>query len=85
MSRHDRLPPGVRPRGLTRSEAAAFAGLSPATFDKARAQGKYPKATLPGGRYDLLKLELSMNYLSNITEGDAIVKPLDAWRAKRAR
>jgi hypothetical protein len=85
MSRYDRLPPGMRPRGLTRGAAAAFAGLSPGAFDKARADGKYPKATLPGGRYDLLKLELSMNYLSNIADENALLNPLDTWRSKRAR
>ena len=85
MSRYDSLPPGMNPRGLTRAAAAAFVGLSPNAFDKARADGKYPKATLPGGRYDLLKLELSMNYLSGINDEHPIIKPLDAWRRKRAR
>jgi hypothetical protein len=39
-------------RGLDRREAAAFVGLSPTAFDKARRENRYPPPTLPGGRYD---------------------------------
>lgn len=76
------LPPGLRPRGLTRDAAAAFAGLSPARFDKARAEGKYPQPTLPGGRYDLLMLEQAMNRLSGLDDERAVSNPLDVWRAR---
>jgi hypothetical protein len=86
MAPEDVLPPGLVPRGLTRERAAAFVGLSPAAFDKARSEGKYPGPTLPGGRYDLVLLQASMDRLSGlITEGEAR-NPLDAWRdTRRAR
>jgi hypothetical protein len=61
MGRYVALPPGLAPRGLTRDAAAAYAGLSPAAFDKARLEQKYPGPTLPGGRYDLVLLQLAMN------------------------
>jgi len=83
MARYDALPPGLAPRGLTRKAAAAFAGLSPTAFDKARLEQKYPGPTLPGGRYDLMLLQVAMNRLSGIlTDGEA-ASPLDAWRMSR--
>jgi len=84
MSRYDRLPPGMQPRGLTREAAAAFVGLAKTSFDAARARGEYPDPTLPGGRYDRVVLEAAMNRLSGLVDEDDITKPLDAWRAKRA-
>jgi hypothetical protein len=83
MARYDALPPGLTPRGLTRQAAAAYVGLSPVAFDKARLERKYPGPTLPGGRYDLVLLQVAMNRLSGLlTEGDA-ANPLDAWRVSR--
>jgi hypothetical protein len=82
-SRYVALPPGLAPRGLTREGAAAFVGLSPTAFDKARHQRKYPEATLPGGRYDLVLLNLAMNRLSGIMAAADAESPLDAWRMSR--
>jgi hypothetical protein len=83
MGRYDALPPGLIPRGLTREAAAAYVGLSPAGFDKARLDQKYPGPTLPGGRYDLVLLQVAMNRLSGLlTEGEP-ANPLDAWRVSR--
>jgi hypothetical protein len=84
MGRYDALPLGLVPRGLTREAAAAFVGLSPSAFDKARMQGKYPAPTLPGNRYDRLLLEQAMNALSGITSECEAANPLDTWRATRA-
>ena len=68
-------------RGFDRREAAAFVGLSPQAFDKARRENKYPPPTLPGGRYDRRLLNSMMDRLSGIRdEPDA---PLDAWRKGR--
>lgn len=83
MARYDALPPGLLPRGLTREAAAAFVGLSPASFDGARAKGDYPGPTLPGGRYDRILLELAANKLSGILTESEARSPLDAWRAGR--
>jgi hypothetical protein len=83
MARYDALPPGLAPRGLTREAAAAYVGLSPGAFDKARLDQKYPGPTLPGRRYDLVLLQIAMNRLSGLlTEGET-ANPLDAWRISR--
>jgi hypothetical protein len=83
MGRYNALPPGLAPRGLTREAAAAYVGLSPAAFDKARLENKYPGPTLPGGRYDLVLLELAMDRLSGILTASEAASPLDAWRRSR--
>jgi hypothetical protein len=83
MARYDALPPGLVPRGLTREAAAAYAALSPAAFDKARLEQKYPDPTLPGGRYDLMLLQVAMNRLSGILTESEATSPLDAWRMSR--
>lgn len=83
MGRYDALPPRLIPRGLTREGAAAYVGLSAAAFDKARLEQKYPGPTLPGGRYDLMLLDLAMNRLSGILTESEAASPLDAWRTKR--
>ena len=83
MGRYDALPPGLTPRGLTREAAAAYVGLSPAAFDRARLEQKYPEPTLPGGRDDLALLQLSMNRLSGILTESEAADPLDAWRMSR--
>ncbi len=83
MARYDALPPGLSPRGLTREGAAAYVGLSPAAFDKARLDQKYPGPTLPGGRYDLVLLQVAMNRLSGILTESEVASPLDAWRMGR--
>ncbi len=74
MARYDALPPGLAPRGLTREGAAAYVGLSPGAFDKARLEQKYPGPTLPGGRFDLVLLQVAMNRLSGILSESEAVK-----------
>jgi hypothetical protein len=80
--RYDNLPPGMMPRGLTRNAAAAFVGLSPNGFAKARKDGMYPAPTLPGGRYDRVKLDEAMNLLSGLIDERTALKPLDSWRSR---
>jgi hypothetical protein len=77
MGRYDALPPGLAPRGLTREAAAAYVGLSPAAFDKARRENKYPGPTLPGGKYDLVLLQLAMDRLSGIVRASEAANPPD--------
>jgi len=83
MACYDALPPGLVTRGLTREGAAAYVGLSPPAFDKARLEQKYPGPTLPGGRYDLLLLRVAMNRLSGLLTETEAANPLDAWRMTR--
>jgi hypothetical protein len=82
-SRYAALPPGLAPRGLTRQGAAAYVGLSPTAFDKARLEQKYPASTLPGGRYDIVLLNLAMDRLSGVLTEREAASPLDAWRMTR--
>jgi hypothetical protein len=83
MARYDALPPGLAPRGLTRDAATAYVGLSPVAFDKARLGQKYPGPTLPGGRYDLVLLQVAMNRLSGILAQSDASSPLESWRMSR--
>jgi predicted site-specific integrase-resolvase len=72
-------PPGVR-RGMSGEEAANLYGLSRSAFQKARQEGRIPRPTLPGKRYDRILLEMEMNKLSGIVENES--KPLDEWRKR---
>jgi predicted site-specific integrase-resolvase len=79
------MRPALTSRGLTREQAAEFAGISPSTFDKYRREGKFPGPTLPGRRYDKRLMEAAMDRSSGIVaEGEAF-NALDSWRASRAR
>jgi hypothetical protein len=73
----------LEPRGLCRVEAAAYFGLSPSAFDKARREGKIPGPTLPGGRYDFLLLESHMNKLSRLEPDSSPSSPLQEWKKRR--
>ena len=69
-------------RGMTGKEAAQFYGLSLSAFYKARKEGKIPRPTLPGRRYDRVLLENEMNRLSGI-DSAVPANPLDEWRLRR--
>jgi hypothetical protein len=81
-SRFSGLPPGIDVRGLTLKQAATVAGLSVSSFKKAQREGKYPRPTLPGKRYDRCLLEVAMNRLSGIESAGGST-PLDKWREVR--
>jgi hypothetical protein len=46
---------------MSGKEAANFYGLSRSAFQKARQEGRIPRPTLPGKRYDRILLEMEMN------------------------
>ncbi len=74
----------VASRGLTRVEAAAYVGLSPSAFYAKQKEGLYPRASLPGGRYDRKLLDQAMDRLSGLDpKPDATVTALDQWRKSR--
>ena len=73
----------LEPRGLSRTEAAAYVGLSPSAFSAARRAGIYPNPTLPGGRYDRTLLDQAMDRLSGIVSQSDVMTPLDSWRGSR--
>lgn len=58
-SREIVLPPSLPPRGLRRTEAAAYIGVSVSMFDWMIAQGLMPKPKRVGGRviWDRLKVD----------------------------
>jgi hypothetical protein len=72
----------LEPRGLSREAAAAYVGLSLSSFDTARRAGDYPRATLPGNRFDRLLIDKAVDKLSGMKEHAP--DPLEEWRAKRA-
>jgi hypothetical protein len=63
---------------MSGKEAAYFYGLSRSAFQKARQEGRIPRPTLPGKRYDRVLLEQQMNKLSGLGENNST--PLDEWR-----
>ena len=76
----DRDHQRIEPRGLKREQAAAYTGVSVATFDSYRRRGLLPRPTLPGKRYDRVLLDRAMDKLSGI---GATVSSLDEWKSRR--
>lgn len=76
MPRRDLLPSTLAPRGLKREEAAAYIGVSPATFDLLVEMGQMPPAKQIRTRkvWDRLALDLAFSALPD--SGGA---PSDAW------
>ncbi len=79
----NKLPSQLAPRGLTITQAAAFAGLSTGAFNAARTNGVYPGPTLSGKRIDLKLLEQHMDRLSGLSHDHASPDPLAEWERKR--
>jgi hypothetical protein len=76
---------GIKSRGLSRIQVAVLTGLSPSGFDKARREGRYPRPTLPGGRYDRTLVEMAMDRLSEIDDKGLPTTALDKWRKRGSR
>lgn len=76
----------LRPRLLSRQQAAAYCCLSPSTFSNWVRLGKLPPP-LPGtARWDLKAIDAALDALSGLTENaEEPLSPLDEWRNKRAR
>ena len=65
MQRHPTLPPTLAPRGLNRSQAAAYIGVSPTKFDEMVKDGRMPKPKRVDARniWDRLKLDTAFDEL----------------------
>lgn len=50
VQRHYPLPPTLPPRGLRRTEAAAYIGVSPSLFDQMISDGRMPRPKRYRGR-----------------------------------
>jgi hypothetical protein len=72
----------LEPRGLSREAAAAYVGLSLSSFDTARRAGEFPRATMPGKRFDRLLIDKAVDKLSGMTEHTPSL--LAKWKAERA-
>jgi hypothetical protein len=78
---------GMEPRGISRAEAAAYCGVSPATFSRWIASGIMPGA-LPGTRvWDRIAVDHAFNKMSGFTVPVAANdNSVDAWfEANHAR
>ena len=63
----DVLPQSLAPRGLSRVQAAAYIGVSPALFDQLVQEGRMPKPTRINVRivWDRIKLDEAFAALSD--------------------
>lgn len=66
-----RLPPGLVPRFLSRDEAAAYLGVSRATFDHEVSQGQWPQPIRRGTKgwrvtWDRLALDAAADLQSGL-------------------
>jgi predicted DNA-binding transcriptional regulator AlpA len=63
--RKELLPANLPPRGLCRSEAAAYIGVSPTKFDEMVADGRMPKPKRIDGRvvWDRHQLDIAFGAL----------------------
>lgn len=77
---------GIRPRLLSRQQAADYCNLSPSSFSNWVRLGKLPHP-LPGTtRWDLKAIDVALDKLSGLrSETETSSSPLDEWREKRAR
>jgi predicted DNA-binding transcriptional regulator AlpA len=59
------LPPSLAPRGLSRTQAAAYVGLSSSKFDQMVAQSRMPKPKRVDGRviWDRIALDRAFDAL----------------------
>lgn len=75
----DALPPSLPPRGLRRTEAAAYIGVSPSTFDKMVVEGVMPKPKRFGDRviWDRHQIDEAFETLAG-GEDDAAPPPAPA-------
>jgi hypothetical protein len=77
--RQSALPPNLAPRLLCREAAAAYAGVSPTTFDAMVAEGSMPPAKRVRGRrlaWDVRSLDVAIDNLPDHAGGNA---PDSTW------
>jgi hypothetical protein len=74
----------LKPRGLTREDAAAYCGLTPEGFDDWVKRGVVPGPIAGTQRWDRKAIDLALDRASGIqsASGDA-VSPYEEWRRRR--
>ena len=72
LKRKDILPASLAPRGLSRSEAAAYIGISPTKFDEMVLDGRMPSAKRVDARrvWDRRALDAAFDALPNGEESN---------------
>lgn len=82
----DRAGERVRPRLVSRQQAADYCNLSPSSFSNWVRSGKLPHPLHGTTRWDLKAIDVALDKLSGLhTEAETSSSPLDEWREKRAR
>ena len=78
--RHSALPLNLPPAALSRTEAAAFCGVSPSLFDEMVADGRMPQPKVANARRLWLKarLDSALAALPDADEDRAEANPWDA-------
>ncbi len=73
MRRSEALPPTLAPRGLSRTEAAAYIGIGATKFDELVNDGRMPKAKRIDGRlvWDRVKIDVAFAELPGDENGGA--------------
>lgn len=66
------LPPTLQPRGLSRTQAAEYIGVSPTLFDEMVRDGRMPSPTRINARtvWDRIKVDVAFSGLSNDGDGN---------------
>ncbi len=79
MPRYGALPPNLPPRLIPREAAAAYASVSPGTFDKMVEVGNWPKPKSIGRRrlWDVRELDAAIAALPHVGEDDDDANPWD--------
>jgi predicted DNA-binding transcriptional regulator AlpA len=72
IAKKQALPSGVLPRGLSRTEAARYVGISPVTFDRMVRDGLMPKPVRIYGRvvWDARAIDAAFDALDSAAAGD---------------
>lgn len=80
-ARHAALPPTLAPRGLSRTEAAAFVGVSPTTFDKLVADGRMPRPKAIDARrvWDRVEVERAFGSLPTVGGDGSVAGDENPW------
>lgn len=68
MTATRREPAALAPRGLTRTEAAAYLGLSPATFDAWQRRGLVPGPLTGTKRWDKNAIDAALDRASGLAQ-----------------
>ena len=73
------LPRNLPPRGLSRTEAAAYVGISPSLFDQCVEDGRMPKPKRINGRtvWDIRRIDKAFDALPSEDQAQYV----DEWEA----